>query len=223
MESNKAPRKRNWSQRTLAGELAREPLIYPGEERVLAALEAAQVTGEMREMTGNLVADIEAREATLRDALEDLLALFKRIGPSPYGAVEQAGRLLKTFQPDQCVGRMGTARSADLGAVGAIRCIADRRVEGAHLVLVDGKTLREVGAFCGWSFQSVDDWVRQAWAARERYREARAAEAKTTVSRGWQRVTLVASAATVRRGRAELEQAGPAPATSVRRAKKASA
>ena|SRR5438309_695704 len=118
---------------------------------------------------------------------------------------------------------MARARSADLGAVEAIRCFVDRRAEAARLVLVDGQTLHEVGAFCGWSFQSVDDWVRQAWAARERYREARAAEAKTTVSRGWQRVALVASAATVRRGRAELEQAGPPPATSVRRAKKASA
>ena len=95
MESNGATRKRNWSQRTLAGELARERLVYPGEERVLAALEAAQVTGEVREMIGNLVADIEAREATLRDALEDLLALFKRIEPSANGAVEQAEQTLK--------------------------------------------------------------------------------------------------------------------------------
>jgi len=62
-----------------------------------------------------------------------------------------------------------------------------------------------------------------ALVAPERYREAQAAEAKTRVSRGWQRVTLVASAATVRRGRAELEQAGPPPATRGRRAKKASA
>jgi hypothetical protein len=101
MESNKAPRKRNWSQRTLAGELARERLIYPGEERVLAALEAARVTGEVREMVGNLVADIEAREATLRDALEDLLALFKRIEPSAlkHGAVEQAEETLKQIPP----------------------------------------------------------------------------------------------------------------------------
>ncbi len=97
MESNRATRKRNWSQRTLAGELARERLVFPGEERVLAALEAAQVTREVREMVGNLVADIEAREATLRDALEDLLALFKRIGPSPYGAVEQAEQTLKNI------------------------------------------------------------------------------------------------------------------------------
>jgi hypothetical protein len=101
MESNRASRKRNWSQRTLAGELARERLIYPGEERVLATLEAAQVTGEMREMIGNLVADIEAREATLRDALEDLLALFKRIELSAhkYGAVEQAEQTLKQIPP----------------------------------------------------------------------------------------------------------------------------
>jgi hypothetical protein len=99
MESNRATRKRNWSQRTLAGELARERLVYPGEERVLAALEAARVTGEVREMVGNLVADIEAREATLRDALEDLLALFNRIGPSAYGAVEQAELILKQIPP----------------------------------------------------------------------------------------------------------------------------
>src|SRR5258708_22095865 len=99
MESNRATRKRNWSQRTLAGELARERLVYPGEERVLAALEAAEVTGEVREMVGNLVADIEAREATLRDALEDLLALFRRIGPSAYGAVEQAEQTLKQIPP----------------------------------------------------------------------------------------------------------------------------
>ena len=97
MESNGAFRKRNWSRRTLAGELARERLVYPGEERVMAALEAAQVMGEVREMVGNLVADIEAREATLRDALEDLLALFKRIGPSAYGAVEQAEQTLKNI------------------------------------------------------------------------------------------------------------------------------
>ena len=97
MESNRATRKRNWSQRTLAGGLARERLVFPGEERVLAALEAAQVTGEVREMVGNLVADIEAREATLRDALEDLLALFKRIGSSPYGAVEQAEQTLENI------------------------------------------------------------------------------------------------------------------------------
>jgi hypothetical protein len=63
----------------------------------MAALEAAQVMGEVREMVGNLVADIEAREATLRDALEDLLALFKRIGPSAYGAVEQAEQTLKNI------------------------------------------------------------------------------------------------------------------------------
>ena len=101
MESNRAARKRNWSQRTLAGELARERLVYPGEERVLAVLEAAQVTGEVREMISNLVADIEAREATLRDALEDLLALFKRIGPSAlkYGAVEHAEQTLKQIPP----------------------------------------------------------------------------------------------------------------------------
>ena len=101
MESNRATRKRNWSQRTLAGELARERLVYPGEERVLAALEAAQVTGEVREMVGNLVADIEAREATLRDALEDLLALFKRIEPSAlkYGALEQAEQTLNQIPP----------------------------------------------------------------------------------------------------------------------------
>ena len=97
MESNRATRKRNWSQRTLAGELARERLVFPSEERVLAALEAAQVTGEVVEMVGNLVADIEAREATLRDALEDLLAFFKRIGPSAYGAVEQAEQTLKNI------------------------------------------------------------------------------------------------------------------------------
>src|SRR5258708_34133054 len=97
MESNRATRKRNWSQRTLAGELARERLVYPGEERVLAALEAAQVTGEVRKMVGHLVADIEAREATLRDALEDLMALFKRIGPSPYCAVEQVEQTLKNI------------------------------------------------------------------------------------------------------------------------------
>src|SRR6266436_5691452 len=97
MESNRATWKRNWSQRTLAGELARERLVFSGEERVLAALEAAQLTREVREMVGNLVADIEAREATLRDALEDLLALFKRIGPSPYGAVEQAEQTLKNI------------------------------------------------------------------------------------------------------------------------------
>ena len=97
MESNRATRKRNWSQRTLAGELARERLVYPGEERVMAALEAAQVMDEVREMVGNLVADIEAREATLRDALEDLLALFNRIGPSAYGAVEQAEQTLKNI------------------------------------------------------------------------------------------------------------------------------
>jgi hypothetical protein len=118
---------------------------------------------------------------------------------------------------------MATARSADLGAVEAIRCFADRRAEAARLVLVDGKTLREVGAFYRWSFRSVDDWVRRAWAARERYPEARAAEAKTTVTRGWQRVTPVAPAAAVRHRRAELEQAGPPPATRCRRAKKASA
>src|SRR5882762_5080244 len=99
MESNRATRKRNWSQRTLAGELARERLVYPGEERVLAALEAAQVTGEVREMVGHLVADIEAREATLRDALEDLLALFKRIGLSAHGAVEQTEQTLKQIPP----------------------------------------------------------------------------------------------------------------------------
>jgi hypothetical protein len=99
MESNRAPRKRNWSQRTLAGELARERLIYRSEERVLTALVAAQVTGEMREMIGNLVADIEAGEATLRDALEDLLALFKRIEPSAYGAVERAEETLKQIPP----------------------------------------------------------------------------------------------------------------------------
>jgi hypothetical protein len=97
MESNGASRKRNWSRRTLAGELARERLVYPGEERVMAALEAAQVMDEVREMVGNLVADIEAREATLRDALEDLLALFKRIGPSALGAVEQAEQTLKNI------------------------------------------------------------------------------------------------------------------------------
>jgi hypothetical protein len=97
MESNGAFRKRNWSRRTLAGELARERLVYPGEERVMAALEAAQVMGEVREMVGNLVADIEAREATLRDALEDLLAHFKRIGPSAYSAVEQAEQTLRNI------------------------------------------------------------------------------------------------------------------------------
>lgn len=95
METNRVTRARSWVQRTLAGELARERLIYPGEERVLAALEAAQVTAEVRKMVGNLVADIEAREATLREALEDLLALFKRIEPSAYGAVEQAEQTLK--------------------------------------------------------------------------------------------------------------------------------
>jgi len=95
MESSRAARNPNWSQRTLAGELARERLVYPGEECVLAALEAAQVTGEVREMVGNLVADIEAREAALRDALEDLLVLFKRIEASVYGAVEQAEQTLK--------------------------------------------------------------------------------------------------------------------------------
>jgi hypothetical protein len=101
MESNRATRKLNWSQRTLAAELARERLVYAGEERVLAALEAAQVRGELREMIGNLVADVEAREATLRDALEDLLALFKRIGPRAlkYGAVEQAEQTLKQIPP----------------------------------------------------------------------------------------------------------------------------
>jgi hypothetical protein len=95
-------------------------------------------------------------------------------------------------------------------------------VEAAPLVLVDGKTRREVDAFYRWSSQSVDDWVRLAWAARKRYREAQAAEAKTTVSRGWLRVRLVASAATVRCGHAELEPAGPPLATRGRRAKKAS-
>jgi hypothetical protein len=52
-------------------------------------------------MVGNLVADIEAREATLRDALEDLLALFKRIEPCAlkYGAVEQAEQTLKQIPP----------------------------------------------------------------------------------------------------------------------------
>jgi hypothetical protein len=101
MEANKGTRVRSWAQRTLAGELARERLIYPGEERVLAALEAAQVTDEVREMVAYLVADIEAREAALRDALEDLLALFKRIGPSAlkYGAVEQAEQTLKQIPP----------------------------------------------------------------------------------------------------------------------------
>ena len=94
MEANKAARARSWAQRTLAGELARERLIYPGEERVFAALEAAQVTDEVCKMVGDLVADIEAREAMLRDALEDLLALFKRIGPS---AVEQAEQTLKNI------------------------------------------------------------------------------------------------------------------------------
>src|SRR5258708_28882079 len=104
MESNRATRKRNWSQRTLAGELARERLVYPGEDRVLAALEAVQVTGEVREMVGNLVADIEAREATLRDALEDLLALFKRIAPSAlkYGAVEQVEQTLNQIPSRPC-------------------------------------------------------------------------------------------------------------------------
>jgi len=95
MESNRATRKRDWSQRTLAGELARERLVYSGEECVLAALEAAQVTGEVREMVGNLVADVEAREAALRDALEDLLAFFKRIEPNAYGAFERAEQTLK--------------------------------------------------------------------------------------------------------------------------------
>ena len=101
MESNRATRKRNWSQRTLAGELARERLVYPGEERVLAALEATLVGAEVREMIGNLVADVEAREATLRDALEDLLALFKRIEPSAlkHGAVEQAEQTLEQIPP----------------------------------------------------------------------------------------------------------------------------
>jgi hypothetical protein len=40
---------------------------------------------------------------------------------------------------------------------------------------------------------------------------------------GWQRVTFVGPATTVRRWRAELEQAGPPLATRARRAKKASA
>ena len=61
------------------------------------------------------------------------------------------------------------ARSADLGAVEAIRCIADRRVEAARLLLVNGRTLCEVGASYRGSFRSVDDWVRLARAARERY------------------------------------------------------
>jgi hypothetical protein len=68
---------------------------------------------------------------------------------------------------------MATARSADLGAVEAIRCFVDRRA-AARLVLVDGKTLREVGPFYGWAFRSVDDFVRLAWAARERARPPRA-------------------------------------------------
>ena len=101
MEAKRANRARGWAQRTLAGELARERLIYRGKERVLAALEAAQVSDEVREMVGNMVADIEAGESMLRDALEDLLALFKRIGPGAlkYGAVEQAELILKQSPP----------------------------------------------------------------------------------------------------------------------------
>jgi hypothetical protein len=63
---------------------------------------------------------------------------------------------------------MATARSADLGAVDAIRCFADGRVGAARLVLVDGETLREAGVFYRWSIRSVDDFVGLAWAARER-------------------------------------------------------
>ena len=108
MESNRATRKRNWSQRTLAGEFARERLVYPGEERVLEALQAAKVTGEVREMVGNLVADIEAREATLRDALEGVLALFRRIEPAPKpGAVEQAEEALEQIPPTPMCPRNG--------------------------------------------------------------------------------------------------------------------
>jgi hypothetical protein len=101
MGANRATRVRSWAQRTLAGELARERLIYPGEERVLAALEAAQVPDEVRDMVGYVVADIEAREAVLRDALEDLLALFERMGPSAlkHGAAEQAEQTLKQIPP----------------------------------------------------------------------------------------------------------------------------
>jgi len=107
---------------------------------------------------------------------------------------------------------MATARSADLGAVEAIRCFADRRAEAERLVLVDG-----------WSFRSVDDWVRLAWVARGATARRGPPRPRRTVTRGWQRVTLVAPAAAVRHGRAELEQAGPPPATRGRRAKKASA
>ena len=100
MEANRVRRSRSWAQRTLAGELARERLIYPGEARVLAALEAAQVTDEVCKMVGNLVADVEARETMLRDALEDLLALFRTIEPTlKYGAVEHAEQTLKQIPP----------------------------------------------------------------------------------------------------------------------------
>jgi hypothetical protein len=53
---------------------------------------------------------------------------------------------------------MATARSADLGAVEAIRCLADRRA-AASRVLVDGETLREAGAFYRLFFRRVDDFV----------------------------------------------------------------
>src|SRR6266404_6120264 len=103
MESNRATRKRNWSQRTLAGELARERLVFPGEERALAALEAAQVTREVREMVGNLVADIEAREANCVMRSKTCWRFSSRSGPARAARSSKPSRLLKTFQPDPCV------------------------------------------------------------------------------------------------------------------------
>ena len=86
--------------------------------------------------------------------------------------------------------------------------ISDERIEAAYSVLVENKTMREVGERFNNTRQAVDGSVRHVWLTLEKYHESQKAvnSAGILLPPGWEQVTLIAPKRLIDKFRSEIAE-----------------